>query len=96
MTKRKMLAVIIALVLSVLIFIAACSAATADVQNDDLGGFILVKTNYIHNTISQTKVLTVYDPDTMVMYALFSNSYGLTITRLDNADGTPKLYSPEN
>lgn len=96
MSTRKKLAIIIALALCALIFITACSSATADAQNYDLGGFILVKTNTISMTYSHTQVFTVYDPDTMVMYVLLSHNDGLAITRLDNADGTPKLYSPEN
>ncbi len=104
MSKRIIHAIIIVLALGVLMLIIVCGASTGNVQNDDLGGsilenddlsgFIIVKTNTIYEAYPEINVYTGYDPDTMVMYALFADCNGLTITRLDNADGTPKLYSP--
>lgn len=94
MSKRKILAIIFALALGVLMLITACGPATADAQDYDLGGLILVKTDELEGTSYSIAMHTMYDPDTMVMYELFANNHGLAAIRLDNADGTPKLYSP--
>lgn len=37
----------------------------------------------------------VYDPDTGVMYIIIRGTYAATMSVLYNADGTPKLYNPE-
>ena len=39
----------------------------------------------------------MYDPDTMVMYTYISKGYddGVVFNIMYNADGTPKLYSPD-
>lgn len=36
----------------------------------------------------------LYDQEILVMYSMVSNGEGVAITMLHNADGTPRLYSP--
>jgi len=70
--------------------------------------FVIVNEGWITNLIGQ---IIMYDPETMVMYTAFiSQNYregyrpyegiglglGFSITPMYNADGTLRLYNPEN
>lgn len=90
MTKRRMLAMIIALVMSVSLSACSSEKSDSDVQSE-FGTFIevekgLVKDSRVHQHI-------MYDPDTMVMYSYLDGNGGGGTTVLYNADGTLKLYS---
>ena len=37
----------------------------------------------------------LYDPETLVMYSYIYDRQGSSITMVYNADGTPRLYTPE-
>lgn len=92
MTKRKMLAIIIALVMCVSLLTAFCKKSDLDVQSKS-GTFILVETGSISGSYLDQYIM--YDPDTMVMYSYLGGSHSGGITVMYNADGTLKLYSPE-
>ncbi|MCR5186026.1 MAG: hypothetical protein K6D97_02790 [Clostridia bacterium] len=90
MTKRKTLAVIIAL--SLCISLLACSAETTSYETDDQSifkTFIVVAEGNVGSYAAQT---IMYDPDTQVMYSFFDGSYAGDVTELYNADTTLKLY----
>ena len=55
---------------------------------------VLVESGSFEGTIFNWHIL--YDSDTMVMYSIISCGDGIGMTRLDNPDGTPKLYSPDS
>lgn len=85
MTKRRMLAMIIALVMCV--SLSACSS-----EKSEFGTFIVVEEGTTKG--SGVYQYIMYDPDTMVMYSYlkYGRSGGATV--LYNADGTLKRYSP--
>ena len=61
------------------------------------GMFVIVKEDSLsdHSTTGVYQTI-MYDPDTMVMYTFLKNRYGgAGLTVMYNADGTLKLYSPE-
>ena len=92
MTKRRMLAMIIALVMCV--SLCACSAeeqSKADIDSKT-GTFIVVAEG---DTGSYTDQTIMYDPDTMVMYTHLDGSYSGAMSVIYNSDGTFKLYSPD-
>ena len=91
MTKRRMLAMIIALVICV-----SLSACSGEDQSSKFGTFIVIEQGSLENNLYQ---YIMYDPDTMVMYTMVMYSYlakfqigGPTV--MYNADGTLKIYSP--
>lgn len=92
MTKRKMLAMIIALVMCVSLLTACCKKSDLDVQSKS-GTFILVEEEVIRGSYVDQYIM--YDPDTMVMYSYLENGHAAGLTVMYNADGTLKLYSPE-
>ena len=92
MTKRKMLAMIIALVMCVSLLTACCKKSDLDVQSKS-GTFILVEEEVIRGSYVDQYIM--YDPDTMVMYSYLENEHAAGLTVMYNADGTLKLYSPE-
>ena len=94
MTKRKVLAMIIALALGALLCSCATQPQTSEIDNQStVGTFTVVAEGKTGTYSSQT---IMYDPDTMVMYTYLNGSYAGTMSVLYNADGTLKLYSPEH
>lgn len=91
MTKRRMLAMIIALVMCV--SLSACSGekSDSDVQSK-FGTFIAVEKGLTED--SDVYQYIMYDPDTMVMYSYLEGHQSGGLTVMYNADGTLKLYSP--
>ena len=91
MTKRRMLAMIIALVMCVSLSACSSEKSDSDVQSES-GTFIVVEEGMTKG--SDVYQYIMYDPDTKVMYSYLKkgNSGGTTV--LYNADGTLKLYSP--
>ena len=89
MTKRRMLAMIIALVICV-----SLSACSGEDQSSKFGTFIVIEQGSLENNLYQ---YIMYDPDTMVMYTYISKGYddGVVFNVMYNADGTLKLYSPD-
>lgn len=107
MTKSKKYLVIFITLFALVLVLATligCSAKNNESDEDsspeeveeaseDYG---LIFVSYYHDTYIRSYIM--YDPETLVMYALVrdgSNSAsagGLTV--LYNADGTPKLYKP--
>ena len=95
MTKRKMLAMIIALVMCVLL--SGCSGektdlADLDYQPKSAGTFIVVESGSIEGTCIYQYIM--YDPVTMVMYTYVDRYRNGGLTVMYNADGTKRLYSP--
>lgn len=90
MAKRKMLAIIIALVISV--SLCGCGRDQAEFNSQSkFGGFIVVSKAGIDTTVVQ---FYMYDPETMIMYTFVDGLKGGGMTVIYNTDGTPKLYSP--
>ena len=100
MATRKILAVIIALtlVLGSVICLSGCSEDTKEftLTESETGGLMPISRQYGFIEDYNYIQYILYDPDTLVMYSLISNPDGITVTALYNADGTPKLYNPEN
>ena len=95
MTKRRVLAMIIAL--GMCVSQPACSGEISDSDIDvqsKSGIFIFVEERVIEEACIEQYIM--YDPDTMVMYTYISKGYddGVVFNIMYNADGTPKLYSP--
>lgn len=89
MTKRRMLAMIIALIMCV--SLSACSGRKSESESK-FGTFIVVEKAYIEDPDIYQYIM--YDPDTMVMYSfLYGYRCGGPVV-MYNADGTLKLYSP--
>lgn len=91
MTKRRMLAMIIALVMCVSLSACSIEKSDSDVQSE-FGTFIVVEEELTKD--SEVYQYIMYDPDTMVMYSYLEGHFGGGTTVLYNADGTLKLYSP--
>lgn len=98
MIKRKQFAVIIALMLCAL-FLYSCG--NKDLQSDMVsetevqtpsGTFVLISKETIEGT--WIKQCIMYDPENMVMYTYLDGYNGGGAIVMYNADGTPKLYSP--
>ena len=87
MTKRRMLAMIIALIMCV--SLSACSGRKSE---SEFGIFIVVEKKYIED--SDIYQYIMYDPDTMVMYSFLDGYRCGGPVVMYNADGTLKLYSP--
>lgn len=99
MATRKILAVIIALalVLGSIICLAGCSDTKEfELTESETGGLMPISRQYGFIEDYNYTQYILYDPDTLVMYSLIANSHGMSITALYEADGTPKLYNPEN
>ncbi len=96
MTKRRVLAMIIAL--GMCVSQPACSGEISDSDIDvqsKSGIFIFVEERVIEEACIEQYIM--YDPDTMVMYSYFRTSGGGGgSTVMYNADGTLKLYSPND
>ena len=59
-------------------------------------GLVLISHTTIGGSLSQYQF---YDPDTMVMYSYFNldnRTWNGSMIQMVNADGTPKLYSPDS
>lgn len=95
MTKRRRLAMIIALVMCV--SLSACSGGETESTESDVkfevGKFIIVEEGQLDDT--QLYQYIMYDPETMVMYTFISGFKSGGPTVMYNADGTPKIYSLE-
>lgn len=92
MTKRKMLAMIIALVMCV--SLSACygrEQSSKSSKSSKFGTFIVVEQGGIGDGIYQ---YIMYDRDTMVMYSYLRSGKSGGPTVMYNADGTLKIYSP--
>ena len=63
-------------------------------EKSETGTFIMLEKGKIGSDLYQ---YIMYDPDTMVMYTYISKGYddGVVFNIMYNADGTPKLYSPD-
>mgnify|MGYP000210743341 CR=1 FL=1 len=82
-------AMIIALAMSLL-----CACGPAKEENVMYNGkFILVGKDENFNTDIDQYIL--YDPETMVMYIFIKGYKSGGLSVIYNADGTPKVYSPE-
>lgn len=100
MSKRKTLAIIIALMLSAML--SACTvevspnypeAATESQIASNYGTFVVVYTGEIDKSEGLSQFI-MYDPNTMVMYTGVGTTYkNLKISKLYNANGTLKVYS---
>ena len=99
MTTRKILAIIIALVLvlGMTVCLSGCSKRKESENIDSkTGGLVAIyKQDGFVKDLNMIQVI-LYDPDTSVMYCVIRTSTGTFMTMLYNADGTPKLYNPEN
>ena len=91
MTKRRMLAMIISLVMCVSLSACSCGESDSDVQSSKFETFIVVE----NGTLGDVYQYIMYDPDTMVMYSYLDGRVGGGLTVMYNADGTLKIYSPE-
>ena len=62
---------------------------------EKFGTFIVISSNDIVVGSVYTQYI-VYDPDTMVMWTIMKSKYStnLEMSVLYNADGTPRIYSP--
>lgn len=102
MTMRKIFAMIItlAMVLGGSVCLSGCSSNEVVefelAEESEFGGLRAIsrQENFIEGYVLDQYVL--YDPDTLVMYVIISKNRALTMSVLYNADGTPKLYNPEN
>jgi len=104
MTKRKLLAIFFALAIGVSLLAcgnqsesAVKSEIVVQAQSDisqQSGKFVLVSKNSFENSFIDYYIF--YDPDTLVMYSYMTGNRAGGMTRLDNPDGTPKLYSPDS
>jgi len=97
MTKRKVLAMIIALMLCATL--CACGTTnsgttSADSTDVSFGKFVVLEKGKIDN--SKLYQYIMYDPDTMVMYTFLNGNKCGGPTVMYNADGTVKVYSPEH
>ena len=92
MTKRKLLAMIIALALCVSLCACATQPQSSETDHQSKSGTFTVVAE--GNTGKFSNQTIMYDPDTMVMYTYLDGSYAGTMSVLYNADGTLKLYSP--
>lgn len=100
MTKRRMLAMIMALI-AVCSVLSACTASGEESSKDQVneetlyyGSLVLIETNVIKNSTLDYSI--VYDKETGVMYLFMDMGVGRGgLTVMYNADGTPKLYSPD-
>lgn len=91
MTKRRILAMIIALALCV--SLVACSSKDKSSQTDcEVESLVLISRVRIGKELIQ---YILYDPDTMVMYSFVDGNYSGGPTVMYNADGTLKLYTPK-
>ena len=97
MIKRILIAIIIALLACG--SLASCYAYEPETNvkaevPEKIGIFILIEKGSIKNTDVYQYIL--YDPDTMVMYSYLDGYSGGGPTPLYNADGSPRLYSPNS
>ena len=93
MTKRKLLAIIIALMLC--ISLCACEQETSETELADssLGKFVILEEGALNDSGLYQYIM--YDPDTMVMYTFLDGYHAGGPIVMYNADGTLKIYSPE-
>ena len=92
MTKRKVLAMIIALTLC--FSLCACGPTSTDSTDVSFGNFVVLEKGSIAK--SDVYQYIMYDPDTMVMYTFLDGYRCGGPTVLYNADGTLKIYTPEH
>lgn len=92
MAKRKLLAIIIALALTlgVLVCFSGCGITTKGSIPEVEGLEFLTRKFRMLEEYRYDQVF-LYDPETLVMYCLISCRDGTDITMLYNADGTPRL-----
>ena len=104
MATRRILAIIIALVLLLggIVCLAGCSSSSEEEEKEEIEypereTLLVVKSHdfdYVDGSLIHQYIY--YDPDTLVMYVMISHNNGISMSVLYNADGTPKLYNPEN
>ena len=105
MTIRKLLAMSIALLM--VVSVAACAKdekvtseekyGKESVELETWGAFLVISSDWIQvNSGSGLKQFRVYDPDTSVEYVIVGNGDTVECMPLYNADGTLKLYNPNN
>ena len=99
MAARKILAIIIALtmVLGTTLCLSGCSDTEKfELTESEIGGLVAISRQQEFINGYNYDQFLLYDPDTLVMYVMIYNPSGLSISVLYNADGTLKLYNPEN
>lgn len=77
--------------------IIAAEQSENEIQSQIPGTFIILNREYIGTGYSRIYQWIMYDPDNMVMYTLIDSSTagGVAMSMMYNADGTPKIYTPE-
>ena len=93
MTKRKMLAMIIALTLSFSLCACEQEYEVEESPKVPFEKFVVLEKGYVENSYMDQFIM--YDPDTLVMYTYFEGYDGGGLTVMYNADGTLRTYSPE-
>ena len=100
MTRRKRLAITIALVLVCVLSLFSCSSVPATVDSStettaeaatDTVQALAVLGSIGYGKFGHQDIL--YDPETKVMYVLIINGEGAAMSPLYNPDGTLKLYN---
>lgn len=94
MKKRSAIAIIIALIFCVTIGGCQTTAAKTEVQPNIQEKFIAIDSGLISDYNMVQYIM--YDPETMVMYTFLRSGNAGSMSVIYNADGTPRLYSPEN
>ena len=82
-------AMIIAFTMSLL-----CACGPAKKENETYNGKFIVLEEYEMFNVNLTQYI-LYDPETMVMYIFIKGYKSGGLSVIYNADGTPKVYSPE-
>lgn len=109
MTKKFLLAIIIALICSLFCSCISLPAPEKSEEsnleqisenveaNDNYGDFIILSKKIISYNNDTSSVFTqyiMYDSVDYVMYSLISGNRKAGLTMMYNPDGTPKLYTP--
>lgn len=103
--KRKVLFIIIVAILIMAMIFPGCTEQTTTTNTDTTPAAVkgpkLIKIGSYYEENSRVSYTFVYDPDTLVEYVLVYVPYelhnsGYSITPLYNADGSLKLYNPDN
>jgi len=99
MKTRKIIAtlMVVTLLVGISLTFSACSKVEKFDKTDTLvDGLVCIsrQSNFIDGYTFDQYIL--YDPDTLVMYAMVSGGNGTTMTVLYNQDGTLKLYNNTN
>lgn len=87
------LAAVTAILLIVVALVVGIVLDEVFVDDVDSQGLVVLYESEQSGWGNYTQVL--YDPDTLVMYAVVREDDGLAMSVLYNSDGTMKLYNPE-